>query len=348
MTYSQLLSLNLAHAYYPDGVCPDFTIEPTSSTARLLANYRCVLKSGPGWLRLYNDTTLLQPAQGDVLRFHLRLENPDFGLFTDLSGYAAVVAPAFVNDPPDPGGKLTLTSMPERQQERFAWESAGGSGRFKLGGQPLAGAASRLEVDGAGAGAKAEYDAPENAVAITGASAKVGDPVTVSYDAQPAPRPGVFAEAEIRLGGGNQPSLGDFRVEFQPKQAYWAYYLVTNLKDDAGAFSIKENPAGTDQALGFSSSTTLDLDKSPDPADTVAAGLKALDPGVRLIRFVSGQPVPCRRSARPNVQLFLGSNQLAAPLPNPAPARFTTVADPTGDVKPRLGAWYQVLRHLTR
>jgi hypothetical protein len=352
MKFTKVFGLSLAHPYYPDGVCPDFAIEPTPRTGRLLANYRCVLKSGPGWVRVFNDATLLSPDKGDDFIFGLRLENPDFALFTDLSDYAVTLAPVYTNAKPALPGQLTLTSRPEWQQERFAWESAGGEGRFKLGGRPLAGAAKGLKVDGTGAAATADYDDAENAVAIKGASAKAGDPVTIGYYAQPVPRRGDFADVEILVGidrgDVQQHGLGDFQIDFRPKRAAWAYYLVTDLKDPASDFKIVEDPADPGQPLGFAKSAPHDLDAQPDPGDAVSGWLAALHPGARRIRFVSDDPVPCRQSARRNVQLLVGANRLAAPLPNPAPGQFTTVADPTGVAASRRDAWYQIVRHLTR
>ena len=242
MKFTKLFGLSLTHPYYSDGVCPDFAIEPTPPTLSLLANYRCVLKAAPGWVRAYKDPTLLCPDKGVAFTFRLRLENPNFRFFTDLSDYAVTLAPVYTNAKPAPPGQLTLTSRPEWRQKRFAWESAGGEGRFKLGGRPLAGAAKGLKVDGAGAAATADYDDAENAVAIKGASAKAGDPVTIGYYAQPVPRRGDFADVEILVGidrgDVQQHGLGDFQIDFRPKRAAWAYYLVTDLKDPASDFKI--------------------------------------------------------------------------------------------------------------
>ncbi len=342
MKFTQLFGLSLEHPYYSDAICPDFAIEPTSSTLRLLDNYRCVLKAGPGWVRAYNDPTLLCPDKGAAFTFRLLLENPNFRFFTDLSDYDAVkLTPVYTNAPPAPSGPLTLTSRPEWQQERFAWVSAGGEGRFKLGGRPLAGAANGLKVDGAGASATVAFDETENAVAIKGATAKAGDPVTISYYAQPTPRRESFAGVEIVVAIDpaviQQQGLGDFRIAFKEKSAWWGYYVVTDLKNNVGDFKIVEKLADSALPPGFANSAPRDLDAAPDAKDPIAERLATLYPKARRIRFLSDNRLPCRQSEGRNVQLLFGGNPLTAPLPNPPSAQFTTFADPDGDL------FYQVV-----
>ncbi len=252
MKFTKLFGLSLTHPYYSDGVGTDFAIEPTPSTVRLLANYRCVLKSGRGWVRAYasNDPDLPWP-KGVAFTFRLRLENPDFALFTDLSDYASKseLAPVYyTNAKAGPPGPLTLTSRPpERQQEHFTWESgtAGGKCRFKLGGRPLADTAERqLKVEVAGAEVTATYKDAENAVEITGASSQAGNQVTISFNAQPARRQDSFADAEIRFRFDRpkdpKPDLGDFQIVFKPRSAWRAYYLVIDPTSLPSDFKISD------------------------------------------------------------------------------------------------------------
>jgi len=143
-------------------------------------------------------------------------ENPNFRFFADPSNDDAFkLAPVYTSVPHAPDGQLTLTSRPEWQQERFAWGTGGGEGRFKLGGRPLAGAANHLKVDGASA--TVAYDGTENAVAINGTAVQAGGLVTIGYYAQPEPRSDSLADAEIvvaiDLAVIQQQGLGGFRVQ---------------------------------------------------------------------------------------------------------------------------------------
>src|SRR5215510_14155895 len=52
MKFFAVFSLQLLHAYYRDGRCLDFAIEPTLETQRLLTNHRCVLKTTPNGVQV--------------------------------------------------------------------------------------------------------------------------------------------------------------------------------------------------------------------------------------------------------------------------------------------------------
>lgn len=92
MRYSTLLRLCLEHPFYADGRCPDFSIEPSAETARLLRDHRCLLRYGLNDVRIVTSVGLdgktFLPLSGDsVLLFHLVLQQRDFELFTDLTGF---------------------------------------------------------------------------------------------------------------------------------------------------------------------------------------------------------------------------------------------------------------------
>lgn len=102
MKFFPVFSLQLSHSYYRDGRCLDFAIEPTAETRRLLKNHRCVLKTAPNGLRVLiggneQHVPLISLQKGEVFSFHLRLQNPRFALFTDLSEITRMPAPVFTN-----------------------------------------------------------------------------------------------------------------------------------------------------------------------------------------------------------------------------------------------------------
>jgi hypothetical protein len=114
--HAAILELRVTHSFYTDGKCPDFAIEPSTETARLLRNHRCVLGSSPSGVRVQTalDTSTGQPflplPPNAVLRFHLELQNGDFDRFTDLDAVSALASPLFTNAAPPAGdpGELTL------------------------------------------------------------------------------------------------------------------------------------------------------------------------------------------------------------------------------------------------
>jgi hypothetical protein len=90
MKFLPLFSVHLRHPYYADGRCTDFDIEPTWPTQRLLTNTRCVLKAMPDGLCVLMAVTdqgepFIPLPQDATWAFHLRLQQPDFVLCTDLT-----------------------------------------------------------------------------------------------------------------------------------------------------------------------------------------------------------------------------------------------------------------------
>ncbi len=98
MKYLPLFNLHLTHPYYTDDRCPDFQIEPTPDTHRRLNNYRCVLKPKPNGVQVLATVTdhgvpFIPMHKNALFAFHLRLQNPDFALFTDLAEITKTAAP---------------------------------------------------------------------------------------------------------------------------------------------------------------------------------------------------------------------------------------------------------------
>lgn len=117
----------------------------------------------------------------------------------------------------------------------------------------------------------------------------------------------VFAAVEIRPGDAPEPAR--FQVRFQAKRALWAYYCVTDLAPAGGELTLVD--ASPADALGFSA-TPL------DPGDPIAAQIAGRYPGMRCVCFVSDQPVAARAEPRKSLELRLGLDRVAGPLPHPS------------------------------
>ena len=118
MKLAAIFGLTIRHAYYADGACPDFAVEPAPDTERLLKNCRCVLKSRPDGLLIVAELSdqglpVIAVDAAAKFRFNLRQQNGDFPLFTDLSAIHQVAAPLYVPGGTDisKGGSLTLTAQ---------------------------------------------------------------------------------------------------------------------------------------------------------------------------------------------------------------------------------------------
>lgn len=133
--------------------------------------------------------------------------------------------------------------------------------------------------------------------------------------------PEVFAEVELRLTAVDRAATPPppFYVSFRAKRTRWAYYCVTDLASDPAELHIVDSAPGmpTDLLL-FSAANRTQLDEQPDAADPIAVQLASQYPALRRLRLISDQTVACRQQPRKHLELRLGSERLAGPLPNPA------------------------------
>ncbi|WP_437664840.1 hypothetical protein [Sorangium sp. So ce1182] len=128
--------------------------------------------------------------------------------------------------------------------------------------------------------------------------------------ARPRLPPGIVAAVEIRPGSAPRPAR--YQVSFQARRARWAYYCVTDLAPAGGELTVVDaSPAAADGALRFSAATL-------DPVDPIAAQIAGRYPGMRCVYFVSDEPVAAREEPRKSIELRLGTDRVAGPLPNPS------------------------------
>jgi len=255
-----IAELHIRHAYYADGTCSDFAIEPSDETDRLLRNHRCQIGPLADGFRILTqlgeDGQPFLPMPADtVLVFHLRLRNSEFSLFTDLSEISGRAAPIFTNFGAPTGAEGTL----------------------------------RLAADRA---------------------------------APARPGAGIFASLEIHLlnrAHSTPPLLGSFELAFKAKRLRWVYYCITDVTATTSELRIIDaSPAGSRDVLQFGDAGRTRLDDHPDPADPIAVQLVGRYPAMRCVRLISDEPVACRQEPRKYLELRLGDERLAGPLPNPS------------------------------
>ncbi|NJN17077.1 MAG: hypothetical protein HC822_12785 [Oscillochloris sp.] len=276
--------------------------------------------------------------------FQLRLRNPDFTLFTDLSAPTQAAALVYRNSQVSDGNPVGLQLEPRtsRASEGVVLPADAQTTALTLAGRPAAGLqATDFTVQGPGRALDVRsYDAAAKLLVIDTSAARAGDRVLIDYATTPRPAHDIFAEVWIDYGAaipGVGPDAGLYRIDFQASQLTWAYYVVANSA--AGNFAIRDkgkNGAG----LKFSAPTSLE---QPDPADPIATALAEQYPTLQRMRFVSQQPVTCQQSTRKAIQLLHNDNVLIDPLPNPALRNYTTFAG-----APPGACLFQVVTYVTR
>jgi hypothetical protein len=101
MRYQRLFSIEVNHGFYPSSPCRDARIEPRStngSGVRALNRYRLLTRRWANGIEVAtpiddDDQPLISFAPDLELGFDLRVDNPDFALFTDLSAWAGLDRP---------------------------------------------------------------------------------------------------------------------------------------------------------------------------------------------------------------------------------------------------------------
>lgn len=71
MKFLRLFKLRLTHDFYgtadvTPGLCPDFLVEPTPATERLLQDHRIVCKTQPAGVRLFVAVEKVYPDEPDA------------------------------------------------------------------------------------------------------------------------------------------------------------------------------------------------------------------------------------------------------------------------------------------
>ncbi len=360
MKFLPVFDLRVRQPFYADGRCPDFALEPSAATAVLLRNHRALLKPLSDGVRVLaavadDGTPFIPVARGERFSFHLRLMNADFPLFTDLSDIQALDAPLYTNADlrPKDGVELSLRSRALRFRENLEVAKPASHERLVLHGKPMDGlgpADFKVESSGRVQGVEA-YDDIDKLITVDSRSASKGETFAVEYPVRPSLPRGVFADVDI-VANETLPQLDrpsdpprEFQVHFPAKLARWVYYCITDIKSDPGDFHI----SGPDSRSGvtFGDKNRTDLTKAPDPADGVANELAQRYPGVRRLRFVSDERVPCRQAPR-KLALTVDGNQLSTALPNPPLHNYASLQIQVGDRLQKQDALFQVVKYLTQ
>lgn len=354
MRFQPFLSLQLHHPYYANGSCPDFVIEPTLATQRQLKNYRCVLKSFASGIRILGALTdqgapFLPWPKGLRFGFHLRLCNPDFGLYTDLTPFATVAAPIYTNVGlgQQAGGQLTLVSRPNQKTEQFSVTQPAEAEHFVLHGQPLAGLQPPdFSVAGlASATHITQFDAAAKMITVNSSTVRQGTTFTVAYATAPSLQRGIFAEVEIEHDDAQSVTIGaqQFSIPFAARRARWSYYLVA--KPTTATFRIEDRDT---PPLVFSEANRTLLNDQPDPTDAIATALAEQFPQLQRWRFVSDDVVACHQQGRKQLQLYLNGDQVMGALTAPSPRNYAAIEVSKNGNRQKEDALFQVIKFLVQ
>jgi hypothetical protein len=290
------------------------------------------------------------PLQPDVtFAFHLRLQNPDFALFTDLTEIRQTPAPVYTNVEARPGKpvQLALVSRRTLTTEHFAVSQPAREDHFVLSGHPLAELPlTDFILEGLGAITyPTHFDPTTKVITVNSQAASQNDTFKITYTSAPQLARDIFADIEIHPNA-SLPEItegpGEFQVAFKSKRVRWKYYILVDRTD--AQFRIEDKGAGP---LVFSDKNRVDLSQQPDPSDSVAQALAEQYPKLRRLRFVSDDLVPCQQEARKSIQLYMDGNQVIGTLPNPSPRNYSTLEVTRNGNPHQEDALFQIIKYFT-
>ena len=356
MKYAALFSLAVTHSYYPDRKCPDFVLEPTAATVKILNNHRLVLKQEPYGIVVLSPVTaqqqmLIALEPETTFGFRMRLISSSFPLFTALSALAEKAVPVYTNVGATELPRLALTAREASNTEAFAVVTAAAQESFTLGGRPLDGAVAGdfALVQPTTVQAVSAYDPQGKIMTVDSAAAAQGHRFSVTYPVRPRTAPGVFAEIDIRYDSLLQ-TPPSFEIPFTAKEARWKYYVAANRTPDGigdGYQIARPNNNGENDGVAFPDADRTDLRQNPDEADEVAVMLAQQYPeAVHLFRFVSDALIPCNQVARKELQLKLDGHTIFENLPNPSYRNVTRHTSGQGNQKVTQDALFHVIRYI--
>lgn len=269
-----LFSIQLLHKYYTNGLCPDFTMEPSPATATLLSNCQLMWKQhgnqGLVAARFNGKTgTMIIPPSNQPMTFFLRCNNSLFWNFTDL---------------PLPGLNKQLLYFTNRNNNIFGGQklltvaAAGGNATAAdlltflpaVSQYPLTPAAATVtyQVNGY-APVTLNFPAPVSQFPLDLSTLPAGKYV-LQVSGQPAVN--IYLNNDLRstadyrgvieiytdtavpagypvFGAGNSLLSPQYYVSFLNRSTIWQYVLVsqknTTLTDAAGVYTFTCNVPGT-------------------------------------------------------------------------------------------------------
>jgi hypothetical protein len=285
-----------------------------------------------------------------IFAFHLRLLNPDFALFTDMSDIAGLPAPLYSNTGLNTAGDkiLRLDSRKAWFTENFIIEYPAQENSFVLSGRPLAGlTTNKFDIMDSGNVKLKKYDETDKLIIVDTQNALKGEAFTVKYPIKPHLERGVFADVEIHDNGSLQPAEEgsiEFQIAFTARKAKWKYYLVTDLIDTDDKFQILDK----NNELKFSETNRTNLTTNLDSSDDLAKELTNKYPGLQVLRFVSDDLVFCRQTARKQVELHFDGNCLFEALPNPSLRNYSKIMFEAGTNLHEQDAFFKIVKYLTQ
>ncbi len=313
----RLCTLRVTHTYY-GGTCPDFAFTIPPDTARALSAARLFAKTVDGQLVVAFEMNAAEtgprvPAPGTVLRFGLKLLNPDFAHFTVLpaapTGTTGILL-AYQNrpDPASLDAPLPLVCTPAV----FSFPIHGSArpvtvtavrGDAVLWTDEVKDARDMATFDLRRA-SPGRFEVRETSDGVTQGTTCYLDPDAMAE--------GRFAVVEIEVASSFYATPPAFQAHFDAKDETLRYFVVANNYSDA---DLNQLSIQGDVAFTKVVSPSAPDDQPPPAART--------SPGAGIVLFRSNAPVRRTATGGRKLQLLRNGEAIFPYLPLPGAANAT-------------------------
>ncbi len=126
-TYTELFNLDIKHTYYTDGLCPDFSIVPTSECSEILQGHRIIVKNRVDGIQLViavtgeseNMLPFIDISGISKFSFYMQLNESAFSNYTQLTPINKDQIYCYDNAPEESmgGTELVITTIEKSEVE---------------------------------------------------------------------------------------------------------------------------------------------------------------------------------------------------------------------------------------
>jgi len=311
MKFERLFKIAIQHAYYSNGISPDFDLMATPECAKLLQKYKLRLQQLPGVLEIYGPEGV-SIADSSSFDFWMRLVSPDFLQFTNLNTQtveSALRGYAFFRFSNETLNKTDIILPPGRYEhtvyDHFKVTKPAKEDYFFLQGAAVPGLKrENFIIQGLFAAQKSTgYTEELRRIQLDTSSFEEGRDFWVGYHGIPPWPAGVLGLIQIFLNK-SWASGKVFQINhFSPASAIWKYYLAGaadgySITSDKNTFSYVLDP----------------------PDDEIAQQLSARYPNEKIGRFTATSELPYQEQVLNGIKLLKNGAVVLGNLPNPSPA----------------------------
>ncbi|MFO1433878.1 MAG: hypothetical protein U1F76_27905 [Candidatus Competibacteraceae bacterium] len=314
LQFNTLFTINISHSYYQDeNGCKDFDFLFPADTMQWLRNGKLIAKRRDGRLFILFETTdnneksPLVPMAEKTLRIGLKLLNPYFSNFTDLSSFKSSTIPLYSNAANS--DKLNMEKKVVTVGRLFNHSLTVKDSSVKITLKNSADQILRVDtIESTSDRSSVSYDLtghPAGLYEVVETGVNNNTEATAYYSDAELHWQGIFGIIEINIDNSFYNTFPELRIEFTAKKEILKYYLVAKNYTEAEYNQLQVvDKSGESPTVIFNKKT---------PSPEISSAL--LDNN--MVLFESRELVARQEKARRKIQLQKNGGVLIENLPQP-------------------------------